>query len=250
MRMLEVKKIEVDNIYVPGRRRGLRDETVKDLATSMKKDGLLYPISIRMVEGPVLIDGEEVWSVPTLVAGGHRLAAAKLNKWREIDCQVLQASDIEAERIEIIENYARAELTLEERARDFHRLKELLQVEAVSGGAGRKGGVRDTARQLGMNDTKAQRLDKLGDVSDEAWDAAREAGIAGNQSAMLKVAAAEDQLEKVEEITRRNDRIVEAAPHPEDIIFDEFLELERAWDAAGDEARVRFMAERGLRFVT
>jgi hypothetical protein len=209
----EIRQYEVDDIYVGKRRRALREEAVKDLAASMRKDGLLYPISIRVVDGPVLIDGEELMKVPCLIAGAHRLAAAKLNGWKQIECQLLTADDIEAERLEIVENYHRADLSLEERARDFARLKELAQLAPVLGGHGIKGGVREVARQLNMERTQAQRLDALGNISEEAWLAAKEEGIENNQSALLSVAGedAEKQADKIRELAKRKQQRKEIA---------------------------------------
>lgn len=99
---------------------------------------------------------------------------------------------------------ARAELTALERdehVAEWIRLAEdrakknkgekLSQLATVSkGGRGNKEGVRAASRELGIDKDAAHRAVKVASLSPEAKDAAREAGLDDNRSALLKAASA------------------------------------------------------------
>ena len=125
---------------------------------------------------------------------------------------------------EIAENLHRAELTVMERAEhiaEWVRLTEekadevsaqvepkLRQRGAGQGiGGGRpESGINAATRDLGLDRTATQRAVKVASITPEAKEAAREAGIDDNQSALLKVAGApaEQQAEVARNIRRRN----------------------------------------------
>src|SRR5215468_260972 len=67
----------------PERLRALRSERVKELAASMRECGLLQPIILRTGRG----------STYWLVAGFHRLEAARLLKWPSIRAEVFERMD-------------------------------------------------------------------------------------------------------------------------------------------------------------
>jgi uncharacterized ParB-like nuclease family protein len=106
--MTETRLIALGDIAVAKHRlRGLRENTANALSQSMADQGQLQPIVVRPRE-----DGG-YW----LVAGVHRLAAAKKLKWKEINCTVFDSMGAdEAELAEIDENLIRAELSPAERA--------------------------------------------------------------------------------------------------------------------------------------
>jgi hypothetical protein len=109
------------------------------------------------------------------------------------------------------ENLHRAELTVLERAThtaEWIRLTEErglakaelalpapkpAQVAQVSdkpkGGRGKKDGLSAATRELGIERTEAQRSIKIDAIAPEAKQAATDAGLADNQSALLKIAA-------------------------------------------------------------
>jgi ParB-like chromosome segregation protein Spo0J len=182
----------------------------------MREIGLMTPISVRIVKNMV-VEGETLGFVPVLVAGAHRLQAAKSLGWDEIPCIELEATDREVKIWEIVENLHRAELTVLERSdlsTELVRLyaddaaevpKKLAQVGQVSGKGGRgiTGGVAAAARDLGKPRATVQRDLKIGSTAPEAKEAARVAGLGDNQSALLKIAAEptpEAQVAKVAQI--------------------------------------------------
>jgi ParB family chromosome partitioning protein len=127
--------IQLDDIHVATnhRPRAIRDDLVARLAESMKKRGLLQPITVRPRS-----DGGY-----SFVIGRHRLEAAKLLGWSTIAATVTDLNDDEAELAGIDENLIRGELSPAERALHVRRRKELyekLHPETRHGGAPGKAG--------------------------------------------------------------------------------------------------------------
>ena len=81
------------------------------------------------------------------------------------------------------------------------------QLDAVSvGGRGKKGGIREAARQLGLSEADVRRAIKVASLSPEAQQAAHEVGLADNRSALLRAAdetTPEDQIRVLEELSGR-----------------------------------------------
>lgn len=123
---MRVQSISVDDIQIWERHRALSDDAAQKLAASMDGIGLRHPINIRIVE-EMEIDGEMINGVPLLVAGRHRLAAAKLLGWSHIDCIEVDDDEIAAELWEIAENLHRLDLTKDQRDEHIRRYAELLE---------------------------------------------------------------------------------------------------------------------------
>src|SRR5262249_38197666 len=86
---------------------------LKDLARSMKEEGLIQPITVR-----------KVGSAYELVVGERRLRAAQMLKWSTIDARVIDISDEDAAVKGLIENLQRTDLTPIEEARGYKQLVE------------------------------------------------------------------------------------------------------------------------------
>jgi ParB/RepB/Spo0J family partition protein len=112
----QVIQIAMSGIAVAERLRTIRPDTVDALAQSMTDQGQLQPIIVRSRK-----DGG-YW----LVAGLHRLEAAKKLEWTEINCTVFGEMEAdEAELAEIDENLVRADLSPAERALHIGKRKAL-----------------------------------------------------------------------------------------------------------------------------
>lgn len=150
--------IHVDDIELGERHRALSEDAVQRLAGSMKDIGLKSPISIRITDN-VLLDGKPCDGVPILVAGAHRLAAAKALGWAQIDCIEVEDDPIAAELWEIAENLHRCDLTAEQRHAHLRRYAELVEARLtkpvqggqVSGGRGNKSVARIVADETGVS---------------------------------------------------------------------------------------------------
>ena len=200
----EIRKISIRDIHVPPNRRALKAEAVTQLANSMRDIGLRTPITVYQ-------DKEK--NQPVLVAGWHRLEAAKQLGWDTIDALFDTGTPDERRMWEIAENLHRAELTAlerDEQVAEWIRLAEqraadikasaddnkLSQVATVSkGGRGNEGGVRAAARELGIDKDDAHRALKVAGLSKEAKQTARETGLANNRTVLLKATTTKDGAE-------------------------------------------------------
>ena len=90
-------RIQIDKIKINAGRREALPEHIEELAKSIAEIGLLNPITI---------DRDY-----TLIAGLHRLEAAKSLGWTDIECTVSTLEGLQAELAEIDENFVRRDLS-------------------------------------------------------------------------------------------------------------------------------------------
>jgi hypothetical protein len=154
----------IDDITVPEGRRDVDPKTVAALAESMRDIGLLHPIVVTYPPDH---------STVNLVAGRHRLEAARSLGWVCIDAfNAVELSDAQRELIEIDENLYRSELGPAEVASALSRRKatyEAMHPETKLGANQHEGRVRqngeptadrftkDTADKTGMSERTVQR---------------------------------------------------------------------------------------------
>ena len=105
-------KLRLSDITVKQGRRAVDESKVRELAQSMNEVGLINPITVTRNR--------------TLITGAHRLAAAKLLGWTEIEATVSELEGLRAELAEIDENLMRNELHYIDRGQAFERRDELL----------------------------------------------------------------------------------------------------------------------------
>jgi ParB-like chromosome segregation protein Spo0J len=195
----------VNNVHVPERFRSrVNEERVSAIAESMKQIGLMTPITVYVGEyGPKKITG------PILVAGHHRLLAARKLGHYDVSCIVTSASPTDRRLWEISENLHRSELNVQERAA---HIAEWVRLTAKGGQLAHPGGAQPhskgisaAARDLGVDRAEVRRAVKIDSMTPEAKDAAIDADLADNQSALLRIAAvpAEQQVEEVQRISNQ-----------------------------------------------
>lgn len=186
----QIEHLTLSSIVVREGRRKLHQETVDGLVTSFKEVGLLNPITVwRPKDGQV-----------TLVAGGHRLAAAHQLEWESIPCYVILDGEgpdsVDAKIAEIDENLIRSDLSPAERADFTYRRKQLHEIkhpETLHGGKG--GWTKRTKLEVAKTATSrskpAERFTK--DVSNKTGrpertvqlDAARGKNLSGVLSSII-----------------------------------------------------------------
>lgn len=110
-REIPLKKI-IPNPNQP--RIDFSEERIKELESSIKKDGLLQPILVRP-----LGDGYEI------IAGERRWQACKRLEKESIPAKILILNDVEAQEVALVENLQRDNLNPIEEARGFKRLLDL-----------------------------------------------------------------------------------------------------------------------------
>jgi N6-adenosine-specific RNA methylase IME4/uncharacterized ParB-like nuclease family protein len=128
--MTVIRDIRVDAIVIGKRLRPLSDATVNEIAESLTRVGQINPVSVFQPNAR-----------PTLIAGHHRLAAAKRLGWETIKCLILPSDMTEDDLLlsEIDENLARGELSLAERGLHVRVRQEIY--ERKNGPAKAVGGI-------------------------------------------------------------------------------------------------------------
>lgn len=214
-RDLTLIRVPIDEV-VTGANRPLDQEVVANLKMSMAEIGLKTPITIMITKRGIEPDGPFVTD-HRLIAGRHRLEAAKQLGWTEIDAFVLEGDQIDAELWELDENTQRKELSAMERADNVRRRTDLVKKRngqvVQSGGEAPRGLIAETARALsipgkseGARRKIVERSLKIADIAPEAKEAAKDADLADNQQALIEIAGepnAEAQVRKVGEIKSR-----------------------------------------------
>ncbi|WP_160012491.1 ParB N-terminal domain-containing protein [Rhizobium sp. 18055] len=117
-----LKSIPLTHILVGDRARPVDMEHAAAIAGSMVDRGLINPITVRAT--PAAGGGKTPY---TLVAGGHRLEAARMNDWEEIEAVVVSADAAEAQLIEISENLFRNDLSALDRGIFVVKFREIFE---------------------------------------------------------------------------------------------------------------------------
>jgi ParB/RepB/Spo0J family partition protein len=113
---------------------------IKDMAESIRKDGVLSPIMVRPKDGNYEV-----------AFGGRRLLGLKMGKASKVAVIVRPLDDREMRRYSMVENLHRLEMTAEEKEEALGKIFEQdYKHSKVGAGAGNKGGVRQMARDFGI----------------------------------------------------------------------------------------------------
>lgn len=211
-------------------------EAVAKLAESIKAIGMHAPIA-------VLADGDTF----IVQAGRTRLAAHRLLERDEIEAEVF-TDPLDAKLWSIAENLHRKDLTVMERSKGndawLKAVAEKMkndppnkpsQVETVSGGRGKKGGVNAAARAVKIPKARAHRSVKIASLSATAQKAAERLGLDDNQSALLAAAAQRTAVAQVKSLERHAEAIQrrkefrENAPKPDGQAYPTPFQIFKAW---------------------
>jgi len=138
-------QIPIYQINVNAGRRGADQDAVQKLADSISKVGLLNPITV---------DQEY-----TLIAGLHRLEAAKRLGWTEIKCTVSNLEGLQAELAEIDDNFVRKDLSDDEFRELLLRRKEIYEALHPETKQGMRNGQTSKNRNLRSLEAKPFAVD-------------------------------------------------------------------------------------------
>src|SRR6516162_8159059 len=119
---MKIEQVIVSTVVVPDGHRDVDPAVVDGLVESIKRVGLLSPILVRVSEDDNVPD--------ILIAGRHRLEAAKRLGWDLIDGYCFAVDDAEARMREITENLHRSELTALERSEQIEEWRMLCEDQA------------------------------------------------------------------------------------------------------------------------
>lgn len=186
------RTIPLDRIDIGTNRRALSRPAVKGLAASIAEVGLLSPITVHPV-------GEAY----ELVAGRHRVEAARSLGWSEIDAILVDLGDIDRKLAEIDENLIRNELSDLERSEHLAERKRLYLLkhpETKRGGDRRSESARsngnvfrsfaaDTAEKVGVTERSIRQDVQIAEsIPEDVRDAIRETPLAESKTDLLAVA--------------------------------------------------------------
>ena len=199
-------RININDIKVNSNRRKASKDDIQRIADSIAEVGMMNPITV---------DADH-----NLIAGLHRLEAAKLLGWSEIECNVCELDELHAELAEIDENYIRANLTPLETSQLLFRRKEIyeaLHPETKAGTAQGNGMKRsaegndladnlsvrpksfaqDTAEKLGVDERTVRRQVKIArDLTPEAQRIIEESGLKVTQQSRDRLSRLEPELQR------------------------------------------------------
>jgi ParB/RepB/Spo0J family partition protein len=195
--------ISIEKIFVPKTRASLDDEIVAGIAESMRVSGQLHPIAVRRTTKK-RGQANTVERI-VLVAGAHRLAAAKLLRRKRIICVYVEGDELHAKLVRLAENLWRKNLTVLRRAENLVEYVKIASANVkVSGQVDQKrrggrppSGKALAARELPLLGRSAdairksiERAEKIDRISQDAKKAAKKVGLADNQKALLRIAEA------------------------------------------------------------
>lgn len=157
-------------------------ESLEELADSIRQHGILQPLSVRRVG-----TGYE------LVAGERRLRAAALAGLTEVPCIVMQMDDRESGLAALVENLQRQDLDFIEEARGISRLMELGNLSQDQ-----------TARLLGKSQSAVANKLRLLRHSEAVLDALRKEKLTERHGrALLKLTQEQEKLAAIAQISRQ-----------------------------------------------
>jgi len=144
-------KIETTNVMplsqlTPGKfqpRKNFNQDSLKELAESIKAQGIIQPILVRMTSNNQF----------EIIAGERRWQAAKIAKLDEVPVVVKDISDSTALAMALIENIQREDLNVIEEARGIKRLIDEFNIthEAAAAAVGKsRAAVSNTLRLLSL----------------------------------------------------------------------------------------------------
>ena len=134
-------RIKISSIKINPGRREAEPKAVEELARSITAVGLMNPVTLDQNN--------------TLVAGLHRLEAAKLLGWTEIECTTIGMDSVQAELAEIDENIVRTKLNRQELCEQLLRRKEIYETLHPETRHGMRNGQTSKNANLATLETKS-----------------------------------------------------------------------------------------------
>ena len=213
-------ELGIAEIKVKARKRKLDESKVRTIADSFAAIGQLQPITVVRDDG-----------MYRLVAGLHRLEAAKRIGWQTIEATIFDGDEVEIELAEIDENLMRNDLTVLEQGEHLVRRQELI--------GKRPGRYQDSkgitviplkttaelAHDIGLSEISAQkRMQVARNILPEVKELIRDTPIADSTTQLLELArmkpdqqikvtrqAVEDELsiKDAEKVIRKKEIITE-----------------------------------------
>ena len=178
-------------------RKVFRQEALEELADSIRRHGILQPLSVRRVD-----------NVYELIAGERRLRAAQLAGLTELPCLVLRMDDKESGMAAMVENLQRQDLDYIEEAVGISRLMNQWDMSQ-----------EQVARLLGKSQSAIANKLRILRHSDIILATLREANLSERHArALLKLPTDEQKLAAVTEILRQNMSVARAESYIDSLL--------------------------------
>jgi ParB family transcriptional regulator, chromosome partitioning protein len=174
-------------------RKEFRDESLDELADSIKKHGLIQPITVRYL-------GEKRFE---LISGERRLRASKLAGIESIPGFIREADDEEILTLAIIENIQREDLTPLEVALGYQRMMDELGLTQM-----------EVAEKVGKNRTTVTNMVRLLNLPDFIQAALRDEKIStGHARALINLKVESEQKKLLLKIINQSLSVREVEDH-------------------------------------
>ena len=180
----QIQDIELDKI-VPNRyqpRREFSDDSIKELAETLDKDGLLQPIVVRE-------DGEDHYEI---IAGERRYRAAKSLGWETIPAIIKNMDDDQAASLALIENLQREDLNPIDEAKAYTNLMKLNDLTQTA-----------LAKDMGKSQSYVANKLRLLKLDDDVQKALIEGKITARHGRALLNLSEDDQERVLKEIEEK-----------------------------------------------
>lgn len=192
--LLDVNDI-APNPFQP--RKNFDREGLEDLAESIRRYGVLSPLSVRCRRGQY-----------ELVAGERRLRASKLAGLREVPCILLEVDSAQSGAIALVENLQRRDLDFVEQAQGIFRLIQLFGLSQ-----------EECARRLGMSQSAVANKLRLLKLPEDVLAKLVEAGLTERHGrALLRLSAEEQQRKALSVMLEKNMTVAAAEAYVESLL--------------------------------
>lgn len=184
-----------------------REEALQELCESIRRHGILQPLSVRRVS-----TGYE------LIAGERRLRAGILAGLSEVPCIVMNMSDQESGMVALVENLQRQDLDFIEEARGISVLMDSWQMSQ-----------EQAARVLGKSQSAIANKLRLLRHSEPVLNALRKGELTERHArALLKLREEDEKLKAIDHIVRMELSVARTEQYIDDLLKSENRKPPRA----------------------
>ena len=178
-------------------RKIFRQEALEELAESIRRHGILQPLSVR-----------RVGTAYELIAGERRLRAGIQAGLTEIPCIVMSMDEKESGAVALVENLQRQDLDFIEEARGISRLMELWSLSQ-----------EQTAKILGKSQSSVANKLRILKHSPRVLDALREKSLTERHArALLKLPTEPEKLRAITAIAEQSMSVARTERYVEELL--------------------------------
>ena len=201
-----VREVSVNDIVVPdGRFRRIScDDSLRSLAESIREHGIIEPLIVRRTAS----GNDDNSTTYTLIAGERRLRAAEMIGMTTVPTVSIEAGEVEAAILAIIENLHREDLSIFEEAASIQSLISLTGMTQEM-----------CARKLSVSQSYIANKLRLLRLSAEEQEMILSASLTERHSrALLRLDEGEERMSALKKIIERSLNVSQTEEYIEDLI--------------------------------